>query len=69
MDHREVAVRTLKALGGEDNIVGLAHCATRLRLVLKDSKKVDTKALEADPDLKGIFEAGGMFQVMSAPET
>lgn len=67
MDHREVAVRTLKALGGEDNIVGLAHCATRLRLVLKDSKKVDTKALEADPDLKGIFEAGGMFQVIVGP--
>ena len=30
-------------------------------MVLKDSKKVDTAALENDPDLKGIFEAGGMF--------
>lgn len=67
MDHKEVAARTLKALGGEDNIVGLAHCATRLRMVLKDTKEVDTKALESDPDLKGIFEAGGMFQVIIGP--
>ncbi|OFT52198.1 PTS beta-glucoside transporter subunit EIIBCA [Corynebacterium sp. HMSC06C06] len=67
MDHKEVAARTLKALGGEDNIVGLAHCATRLRMVLKDTKEVDTKALESDPDLKGIFEAGGMFQVIVGP--
>ena len=67
MDHKEVAARTLKAIGGEDNIVGLAHCATRLRMVLKDSKAVDTAALENDPDLKGIFEAGGMFQVIVGP--
>lgn len=67
MDHKEVAARTLRALGGEENIIGLAHCATRLRMVLKDTKKVDTKALEADPDLKGIFEAGGMFQVIVGP--
>ena len=25
MDHKEVAARTLKALGGEDNIIALAH--------------------------------------------
>ena len=67
MDHSHVAQRTLKAIGGEDNIVALAHCATRLRMVLKDSKKVNTAALENDPDLKGIFEAGGMFQVIVGP--
>lgn len=67
MDHSQVAARTLAAIGGEGNIVALAHCATRLRMVLKDSKKVDTAALENDPDLKGIFEAGGMFQVIVGP--
>ena len=41
MQHKEVADRVLKAVGGEDNIVAAAHCATRLRMVLKDSKKVD----------------------------
>ncbi|MDK7047415.1 sucrose-specific PTS transporter subunit IIBC [Corynebacterium sp. UMB0012] len=67
MDHKEVAARTLKALGGEDNIIALAHCATRLRMVLQDSDKVDTAALDNDPDLKGTFEAGGMFQVIVGP--
>ncbi|MHB2252186.1 sucrose-specific PTS transporter subunit IIBC [Corynebacterium aurimucosum] len=67
MEHSQVAERILKAIGGEDNIVALAHCATRLRMVLKDSKKVDKATLENDPDLKGIFEAGGMFQVIVGP--
>ncbi|MGY0886436.1 sucrose-specific PTS transporter subunit IIBC [Corynebacterium aurimucosum] len=67
MDHSQVAARILSAIGGEDNIVALAHCATRLRMVLKDSKKVDKAGLENDPDLKGIFEAGGMFQVIVGP--
>ena len=64
MQHKEVADRVLKAVGGEDNIVAAAHCATRLRMVLKDSKKVDQKALDNDPDLKGTFETGGMFQII-----
>lgn len=67
MEHKEVAARTLKALGDEENIIALAHCATRLRMVLDDSDKVDTAALDNDPDLKGTFEAGGMFQVIVGP--
>ena len=46
MDHKEVAARTLKALGGEDNIIALAHCATRLRVTLNDKSKVDKPAIE-----------------------
>ncbi|QDZ42030.1 PTS transporter subunit IIBCA [Corynebacterium sp. sy039] len=67
MEHRQVAQRVLAAVGGEENIVGAAHCATRLRMVLKDKGKVNTQALEDDPDLKGIFESGGMFQVIVGP--
>jgi len=63
MQHKEVADRVLKAVGGE----AAAHCATRLRMVLKDSKKVDQKALDNDPDLKGTFETGGMFQIIVGP--
>lgn len=67
MQHNEVAGRVLAAVGGEDNIVGAAHCATRLRMVLKDSDAVDTAALENDPDLKGTFETGGMYQIIVGP--
>lgn len=67
MEHKDVARRVLAGVGGEDNIVGAAHCATRLRLVLKDSAKADTAALEDDPDLKGVFETGGMYQIIVGP--
>ena len=67
MDHKAVAARVLKAVGGEENIVAAAHCATRLRMVLNDAKQVDKIALENDPDLKGIFETGGMFQIIVGP--
>ena len=67
MQHKDVASRVLAAVGGEDNIVGAAHCATRLRMVLKDSSLADTAALENDPDLKGVFETGGMYQIIVGP--
>ena len=67
MEHAAVARRVLEGVGGEDNIVGAAHCATRLRMVLKDPSKADTAALEDDPDLKGVFETGGMFQLIVGP--
>ncbi len=35
MDHKSVAERVLQDVGGVDNIRAAAHCATRLRLVLK----------------------------------
>ena len=45
MDHKKVASEVVKAVG-KDNVVAAAHCATRLRLVLKDDSKVDQAALE-----------------------
>lgn len=66
MNHKQVAQDILKALG-ETNIQAAAHCATRLRLVLKDSSLVDMAALEEHPDIKGIFEANGQFQLIIGP--
>ncbi|MDU0348966.1 sucrose-specific PTS transporter subunit IIBC [Actinomyces sp. MRS3W] len=67
MDHARVAQDVLTYVGGADNINAAAHCATRLRLVLNDMDKVDQKALDKDPDLKGTFVAGGMFQIIVGP--
>ena len=61
------AADILAGVGGPGNIASMTHCATRLRMVLDDSDKVDTAALDNDPDLKGTFEAGGMFQVIVGP--
>lgn len=50
--------------GGKDNIQGIAHCATRLRIVLKDNDLADLKAME-DVDLaKGVFVAGDQVQII-----
>lgn len=67
MDHSRVADTVLKAVGGPENISAAAHCATRLRMVLVDSTKIDQATLDNDPDVKGTFSAGGMFQVIIGP--
>ena len=67
MDHPAVATRVLAAVGGPENISAAAHCATRLRLVLNDQEKVDQAALDNDPDVKGTFLAGGMYQIIIGP--
>jgi len=66
MNHKEVAKRIHQALG-EDNVVTAAHCATRLRLVVKDEAKIDQSALDNDPDLKGTFQANGQYQIIVGP--
>ena len=66
MDHKKVAEVVITAVG-KDNLVAAAHCATRLRLVLKDDEKVNTKLLDSDPDVKGTFKTNGQFQVIIGP--
>ena len=46
MDYQKSAKEVLQAIGGADNIVSAAHCATRLRLVIADNSKVEKKTLE-----------------------
>ena len=66
MNHQKVAAEVNKAVG-EGNIQAAAHCATRLRLVLKDPSKVDQAALDNNEDVKGTFEANGQFQIIIGP--
>lgn len=67
MDHKSVAERVLVAVGGADNIAAGAHCATRLRLVLKDMNVINQDALDNDEDLKGTFNNSGQFQIIVGP--
>ncbi len=60
----KTAQEILSCVGGEGNIVSAAHCATRLRLVLKDDSKVDLEALEQIELVKGNFNNGGQFQII-----
>ena len=64
MDYQKSANEVLHAIGGADNIVSAAHCATRLRLVIADNSKVDKKTLENIDGVKGVFEAQGQLQII-----
>lgn len=64
MKHLEEAQIIVKSVGGEKNIKGLVHCATRLRFSLADDRKVDKKTIEALPDVLSVVNSGGQFQVV-----
>ena len=63
-DHAKWANEILPLLGGKDNVASAAHCATRLRLVLKDNSKADKEALDKLDYVKGVFINGGQFQII-----
>ena len=54
----------LDAIGGKENIQAVSHCMTRMRFVLVDTKKADTKKIEGIPSVKGTFTQAGQFQVI-----
>ena len=64
LDHAQAAKEILEAVGGPENIVSAAHCATRLRLVIADNSKIDKKKVENAVGAKGNFEAAGQLQVI-----
>lgn len=59
-----VAREILKYIGGKDNIRSMEHCATRLRLILKDKSLIDEKAIENIDGVKGQFFAAAQYQII-----
>lgn len=64
MDYAKCASDIFSHLGGKDNIISAAHCATRLRLVIADNSKIDKAALEEVDGVKGMFESNGQLQLI-----
>ena len=62
--YEKIAEDIVRLCGGRSNILGIAHCATRLRLVLEDNDKADTKAIEEVDLAKGVFVAGDQLQII-----
>ncbi len=52
MGFKEIAQDVVKYLGGKENISSVAHCATRLRVMVKDEARVE----ESTHYLVGIFD-------------
>ena len=55
MDYNLVAQLILKNVGGKSNIKVMEHCATRLRIVVRDDSQVNSE------ELKNIQGVGGYF--------
>lgn len=64
LDYRKCAEEIVSLIGGRENVAQAAHCATRLRLVIKDNSKIDKKKLEAVEGVKGMFENSGQLQLI-----
>ncbi|WP_145525025.1 sucrose-specific PTS transporter subunit IIBC [Yersinia vastinensis] len=64
MNINETAKALLPLLGGKENIVSAAHCATRLRLVLADDTLVQKSAVEKLEGVKGCFSNAGQLQII-----
>ena len=62
--NQEIAERVLAAVGGEENVNSVVHCATRLRFKLKDEAIADTEKLNADDDVIQVVRSGGQYQVV-----
>ena len=64
LDYGKCAREIFSHLGGRENLVSAAHCATRLRLVTVDNSKIDMKALENVDGVKGVFSSNGQLQLI-----
>lgn len=60
----EISKQIVDIVGGMDNILSSAHCATRLRIVLKDYDKVDLEKIDEVPLSKGQFITGNQLQII-----
>ncbi len=64
MTDKELATQIIALAGTRSNIESVAHCATRLRLIVKDKEKIDTDAIENLDRVKGSFFNSGQYQII-----
>lgn len=62
MKHEQTIKALLEAVGGKENIKNFEHCATRLRIILKDNSLVDKEKAENVHGSKGYFFNTGQHQ-------
>lgn len=63
-DYKAVASQIIEVVGGTENILSAAHCATRLRLIVKNKEIIDDKKIEGIPLVKGCFFTAGQYQII-----
>lgn len=64
MDNKQIAEEVIAALGGRDNVKSVAHCATRLRVMVNDESKIDKARTEEIEKVQGAFFNSGQYQII-----
>lgn len=63
-ENHEIAKKVVEAVGGRENIQSVAHCATRLRIMVKDKEEINLEQVESISKVKGAFFNSGQFQII-----
>ena len=63
LNYKELATKIIE-LVGKENISSVSHCATRLRLIVKDKNKVNVSEIEKLEKVNGIFFDAGQYQII-----
>lgn len=64
MDKYSAIAKELIEIIGVDNIISVTHCATRLRVMVKDREAIDDKKVEDVNEVKGVFFTSGQYQII-----
>lgn len=64
MDYAKIASQVIEHVGGKQNIKSVQHCATRLRLQLKDNDLRNEDAVSDIEGVKGVFLTQSQFQII-----
>ncbi len=63
-DWNKLAQDILDQVGGPQNIAGMTHCATRLRLTLRDESFIDDADVRAIDGVASVAHGGGQYQIV-----
>lgn len=64
MDYAKIASQVIENVGGKENIKSVAHCATRLRLQLKNNDLRNEEVISDIEGVKGVFLTQSQFQII-----
>ena len=64
MENKDIAKQVIEAIGGVGNVNSVAHCATRLRVMVKDESIIDKDRVENIEKVQGAFFNSGQYQII-----
>lgn len=64
ISYEKIAKELIEKIGGAENVISAAHCATRLRLIVKDRSIIKDEEVEIIDEVKGVFYTGGQYQII-----